>query len=120
MGAILEGLMWLSPTARAALEADSRYILQRGILGGMGSPTSTPGRSARAHRLGDGVGSVGQDRVDARRKRLALDAGVDVLVVLAGTRLSLWRQTFERLATQLDGGRVQCPEGFSTTASPDP
>lgn len=34
----------------------------------------------------------------------ALDRGVDVLVVLAGTRLSLWRQTFDRLESQLDFG----------------
>jgi hypothetical protein len=49
---------------------------------------------------------------------LALDRGVDVVVILAGTRLSLWRQTYERLAEQLDAGedgtakanrRLLCP-----------
>ena len=32
----------------------------------------------------------------------ALDAGVDAVVVLAGTRTALWQQTFERLVSQLD------------------
>ena len=35
---------------------------------------------------------------------LSLDQGVDILIVLAGTRLSLWRQTYERLSSQLDAG----------------
>ncbi|WP_238348548.1 Z1 domain-containing protein [Ornithinimicrobium pratense] len=35
---------------------------------------------------------------------LALDHEVDILVVLAGTRISLWRQTYERLISQLDAG----------------
>ncbi|MDP9645448.1 Z1 domain-containing protein [Paraburkholderia caledonica] len=33
----------------------------------------------------------------------ALDAGVDLLVLLAGTRVSLWLQTYERFLAQLDG-----------------
>ncbi len=33
---------------------------------------------------------------------MALDRGVDALVVLGGTRTALWRQTFERLTAQLD------------------
>lgn len=36
---------------------------------------------------------------------LALDEGVDIVIVLAGTRVSLWRQTFERLVEQLDAGK---------------
>ncbi len=49
---------------------------------------------------------------------LAIDNGLDILVVLAGTRLSLWRQTYERLVKQLDSGednaqkikrRLLCP-----------
>src|SRR5690606_1564419 len=46
------------------------------------------------------------------------DHGLDIIVVLAGTRLSLWRQTYERLLQQLDAGeenaqkikrRLLCP-----------
>jgi hypothetical protein len=49
---------------------------------------------------------------------LAIDNGLDIIVVLAGTRLSLWRQTYERLVQQLDSGeenaqkikrRLLCP-----------
>ena len=32
----------------------------------------------------------------------ALDRGVNVVVVLAGTRLALWRQTYDRIVSQLD------------------
>ena len=35
---------------------------------------------------------------------LSLDQGVDIVVILAGTRLSLWRQTYDRLTEQLDVG----------------
>ena len=50
---------------------------------------------------------------------LAIDHGLDIVVVLAGTRLSLWRQTYERLVQQLDSGtgnaqkikrRLLCPQ----------
>ncbi|MEJ6010468.1 Z1 domain-containing protein [Novosphingobium aquae] len=50
---------------------------------------------------------------------MAIDNGLDIIVVLAGTRLSLWRQTYERLAQQLDSGvdnaqkikrRLLCPK----------
>ncbi|MET3927440.1 Z1 domain-containing protein [Devosia sp. 2618] len=34
---------------------------------------------------------------------LALDQGVDVVVLLAGTRVGLWLQTYERMLSQLDG-----------------
>ncbi len=34
---------------------------------------------------------------------LLLDQRVDVLVILAGTRVALWKQTYERLLKQLDG-----------------
>ncbi len=35
---------------------------------------------------------------------LALDKQLDLTVILAGTRLSLWRQTFSRMQSQLDSG----------------
>ncbi|WP_417548642.1 Z1 domain-containing protein [Marinobacter segnicrescens] len=50
---------------------------------------------------------------------MAIDNGLDIIVVLAGTRLSLWRQTYERLVQQLDSGeenaqkikrRLLCPK----------
>ncbi|MFZ4580318.1 MAG: Z1 domain-containing protein [Myxococcota bacterium] len=36
-----------------------------------------------------------------------LDRGVDILVVLAGTRIALWLQTYERLLAELDGTDVE-------------
>ena len=33
---------------------------------------------------------------------LSIDAGIDMVVILAGTRITLWRQTIERLLAQLD------------------
>lgn len=34
---------------------------------------------------------------------MSLDAGVEMIVILAGTRIALWRQTMGRLLDQLDG-----------------
>lgn len=96
----------LSPTAWAALEADSRYILQRGILGA-GKPGG-PSWPADRVRTGLVMGSVQSGKTASMLgvSALALDEGVDILVVLAGTRLSIWRQTYERLTTQLDAGEL--------------
>src|SRR5205814_1494397 len=33
----------------------------------------------------------------------AIDAGVQVIVLLAGTRIALWRQTYDRILLALDG-----------------
>ncbi|WP_343501945.1 Z1 domain-containing protein [Alloyangia pacifica] len=38
---------------------------------------------------------------------MALDAGADLLVLLAGTRVGLWLQTYERLLAQLDGSTTE-------------
>lgn len=108
----------LTPTARAALEADCRYILERGIFGA-GDPDPTVW-SANRVRTGLVVGSVQSGKTASMLgvTALALDQGVDIVVVLAGTRLSLWRQTYERLIDQLDVGdssaqriarRLLCP-----------
>lgn len=94
----------LTPTARAALEADSRYILERGLFGA-GVPGSQ-GWPANRVRTGLVMGSVQSGKTASMLgvTALALDRGVDLVVVLAGTRLSLWRQTYGRLANQLDSG----------------
>lgn len=101
-----KALSGLTPTARAALEADSRYIVNRGILGsGVPRVNSWPPNRVRTGLV---MGSVQSGKTASMLgvSALALDGGVDVLVVLGGTRLSLWRQTFERLVTQLDGGEL--------------
>ncbi|WP_208002191.1 Z1 domain-containing protein [Luteimonas yindakuii] len=108
----------LTDTARASVEADSRYILQRGILA---ADTAKPEEwSFRRSRTGLVMGSVQSGKTASMLgvSALAIDHGLDIIVVLAGTRLSLWRQTYERLVQQLDSGedgvqkikrRLLCP-----------
>lgn len=111
-------LTGLTDTARASVEADSRYILQRGILA---ADTAKPEDwSSRRSRTGLVMGSVQSGKTASMLgvSALAIDYGLDIIVVLAGTRLSLWRQTYERLVQQLDSGeentqkikrRLLCP-----------
>ena len=111
-------LTGLTETARASVEADSRYILQRGILA---VDTAKPEEwSFRRSRTGLVMGSVQSGKTASMLgvSALAIDSGLDIIIVLAGTRLSLWRQTYERLAQQLDSGdenaqkikrRLLCP-----------
>lgn len=111
-------LQGLSATARIAVEADSRYILERGILGA-GEPGPQIWPAGRA-RTGLVMGSVQSGKTASMLgvSALAMDRGVDIVVVLAGTRLSLWRQTYGRVLEQLDAGpddaakrarRILCP-----------
>ena len=111
-------LQTLSATAQAAVEADSRYILERGIFGA-GEPGSETWPANRA-RTGLVMGSVQSGKTASMLgiSALAMDRGVDIVVVLAGTRLSLWRQTYGRVLEQLDSGpddaakrarRILCP-----------
>lgn len=107
----------LTSTARSALEADCTYILDKGIFGA--GPPSEEGWEGKV-RTGLVMGSVQSGKTASMfgTTALALDHGVDVVVILAGTRLSLWRQTYERLIEQLDAGedgtvkanrRLLCP-----------
>ena len=111
-------LQALSATAQAAVEADSRYILERGIFGA-GEPGSQTWPANRV-RTGLVMGSVQSGKTASMLgiSALAMDRGVDIVVVLAGTRLSLWRQTYGRVLEQLDSGpddaakrarRILCP-----------
>lgn len=108
----------LSLTAKASIEADSRYIFERGILGdGDPEPLSWPVNRVRTGLV---MGSVQSGKTASMLgvSALAIDHGVDVVIVLGGTRLSLWRQTYGRLVEQLDSGpdnsvkrrrRLLCP-----------
>jgi len=90
------------PVAQQVVEADSRYIVDRGVHGG--GPAGNPAwPDSAAARAGHGSRPVGKTASMIGVAALALDAGVDILVVLAGTRISLWRQTYSRLLEQLDG-----------------
>lgn len=94
----------LSPASRTILEVDCDYIASKGIFGA-GRPGSAEWPPNRVRR-GLVMGSVQSGKTASMLgvAALAIDQGVDVVVVLAGTRLSLWRQTFSRLRSQLDYG----------------
>lgn len=94
----------LSLTALEVLEADARYIVERAL------PTSGGAVDASAWpedglRTGMVIGSVQSGKTASMLAvaSLALDQGVDIVVLLAGTRVSLWLQTYERMLAQLDG-----------------
>ena len=79
-------LQGLSATARIAVEADSRYILERGILGaGEPGPQIWPAGRVRSGLF---MGSVQSGKTASMLgvSALAMDRGVDIVVVLAGTR----------------------------------
>lgn len=97
----------LSSTAIRAVELDSGYIFKRGVLGaGWPPPSEWPEERFRSGLV---VGSVQSGKtaslVGVAAK--ALDSGVEMVVILAGTRSALWQQTFRRIATQLDGFELE-------------
>ncbi len=115
-----KALTGLTPTARAVLEADCRFILNKGILGA-GEPSLQTWRGAKA-RTGLVMGAVQSGKTASMLgvTALALDHGADIVVVLAGTRLSLWRQTYERLIAQLDYGLTSSAKSARRLLRPAP
>jgi len=83
-----------------AIAADSTYIVDRGIFGD--GPPAPEWPDTRV-RTGLVMGAVQSGKTASMLgiTALALDAGVDVVVILAGTRLALWRQTYGRIRQQL-------------------
>lgn len=98
----------LSPTAVSVLEADARYIVEKALPPPEGGSESSTWPETRV-RTGMVVGSVQSGKTASMLgvAAMALDAGVDLLILLAGTRVSLWLQTYERLLKQLDGSTVE-------------
>lgn len=94
----------LSATALQVLELDARHIVERALptVGGAIDPSRW---SEEGLRTGMVVGSVQSGKTASMLAvaSLALDQGVNIVVLLAGTRVSLWLQTYERMLTQLDG-----------------
>lgn len=107
----------LTPTSKAALESDCRYILDRAILGAGDPGPSWPHSRARTGLV---MGSVQSGKTASMLgvSALALDHGIDIVIVLAGTRLSLWRQTYERLTAQLDAGPDSAEKGHRRMLCP--
>lgn len=95
-------LRGLSPTALEVLAADCSYIVDRGVLGA-GDAGDSRWPATRVRR-GLVVGSVQSGKTASMFgvAAMALDAKIDIVVLLAGTRTSLWRQTYARFCSQLD------------------
>lgn len=98
----------LSPTALSVLETDARYISEQAL------PRTENGLDPSAWpvsrvRTGMVVGSVQSGKTASMLgvAAMALDTNVDMLILLAGTRVSLWLQTYERFLAQLDGSNVE-------------
>lgn len=93
----------MTATAQQVVELDSRYIVERGIHGaGLAGEANWP---TSRHRSGLVMGAVQSGKTASMLgvAGMALDAGIDIIVVLAGTRIALWRQTYDRITRQLDG-----------------
>lgn len=111
---------FLGDTALGVLDADCQYILEKGILGaGAAGSSQWP-----AHRVRSGLvmGSVQSGKTASMMGVIAkaLDGGIDIVVVLAGTRLTLWRQTYERIRTQLDLEPRSWDDGAQRILVPSP
>ncbi len=90
----------MSPTSLGVLTTDADYVTGSGIYA-LGDPgPSWPSGRARSGLV---MGAVQSGKTASMLGvcAMALDRAADVIVVLAGTRTSLWRQTYERLAAQL-------------------
>jgi hypothetical protein len=92
----------ISPTSLKVIDDDARFIIVEGVFG-VGSPGSGSWPPSR-ERSGVVMGAVQSGKTASMLAVIAkaLDAKVDVIVVLAGTRTALWQQTFARLVSQLD------------------
>ncbi|RCK70164.1 hypothetical protein DT076_05655 [Desertihabitans brevis] len=92
---------FLTSTALDVLSKDAGYVVDRCIFGA--GPPQTEGWPSSRSRQGIVMGAVQSGKTASMLavSAMALDRGVDLVVVLAGTRLSLWRQTYDRLTAQL-------------------
>lgn len=100
-GRYRSALQVLSPDSRSVIECDARFIVDRCISGSEDHPVVwSPSRLRRGIVLG--AVQSGKTASMLAVSALLLDRSVDILVVLSGTRLALWRQTYSRLLQQLD------------------
>lgn len=92
----------LTSTSIEVIDADSEFVIQRGIFGA-GPPAAETWPNSRT-RSGVVMGAVQSGKTASMLAVIAkaLDGGIDAVVVLAGTRTALWQQTLSRLISQLD------------------
>lgn len=91
----------LGETSREVVLEDSRFIADRAAL-----DANDARWGASRVRTGAVMGAVQSGKTASMIGVVArsLDNGVNVVVVLAGTQVSLWRQSMSRIQAQLDGG----------------
>jgi hypothetical protein len=95
----------LSADVRKVIADDCDYIVDKGIFGS--GPAGSPSWPDTRVRQGLVMGAVQSGKTASLIGVVAksIDAGVDVVIVLAGTRTSLWQQTYWRIVDQLNCGR---------------
>ncbi|MBD5785062.1 hypothetical protein IF650_02610 [Cellulosimicrobium terreum] len=91
----------LGETSRRVVLDDSRFIADRAVLA-VSDPQWGPSRV----RTGVVMGAVQSGKTASMIGVVArsLDNGVNVVVILAGTQVSLWHQSMSRIQSQLDCG----------------
>lgn len=91
----------MTPTSLEVLENDCSYILDKGVM--LSTKNADGLWPMSRHRSGMVMGAVQSGKTASMLgvTAMAVDAGVDIVVLLAGTRVALWRQTFDRLIDQL-------------------
>ncbi|MFP3714512.1 Z1 domain-containing protein [Puerhibacterium sp. TATVAM-FAB25] len=107
----------IGSASREVIGADARYIVENGIFGA--GPAGAPAWPVSRERRGLVMGAVQSGKTASMMAvaAMALDGGVDVLIILGGTRTALWVQTLERFVDQLDTlpdshlRRVRMPSG---------
>lgn len=98
----------LPEDTRCVVADDARYIADAAVpVQGDGTVDWSAYGDDRV-RTGIVVGSVQSGKTASMLAvaALLLDRGIDLVVVLAGTRVALWLQTYERLLAQLDGSTL--------------
>jgi hypothetical protein len=92
----------IGSVSRGVIHDDAEYILTHGVLGR--EVTQADRWSASRERRGAVMGAVQSGKTASMMAltALALDRGIDAVVILAGTRTALWLQTWERVLAQLD------------------
>jgi hypothetical protein len=95
----------ISKTALQVVDLDSSYILDKGVLNSQPRDRVFEGWPTGRLRRGLVMGAIQSGKTASLMAvtAKALDSGIQIVVVLGGTRTALWQQTYGRLLEQLDG-----------------
>lgn len=100
-------LSLLPSDTRSVIAADSSYIANH-VLPYSNKTFDFQAYDSTRTRTGIVVGSVQSGKTASMLAvaALLLDKGLEILVILAGTRVGLWLQTYERVLSQLDNTTI--------------